>query len=291
MVSLLISHLSLSFTQPTLLVGIVCGLSPPKIVADLSTMDPESSRAFAERISRDVPGCFLLDSPVSGSTLSVQKGLAVFMVGGRDEDFQRIRPILLDLGSRATHLGGNGKGLALKLAINVNLAIQMQGLSEGLVLAEKAGIRTADALDVFLHSAVASPMVLYRGPFIAQLPQPAWFSCEMMQKDVQLALSLSRQVSEEGERNVSKGFWKGEMSVCVGKEELKVEWGNGSFFLISTHTQVNAPLPLTSAVSQSLTCASAIGYGEEDMAALYHVAAQMAGTRPPTHPPTHENAE
>jgi 3-hydroxyisobutyrate dehydrogenase-like beta-hydroxyacid dehydrogenase len=157
-------------------------------------MDPEASRTFALRLSEKVKGARMLDCPVSGSTLTVQLGKAVFMVGGKGEDFEKILPLLLDLGCKATHVGDNGKGLVLKLAVNVNLAIQMQGLSEGVVLAEKAGIARSAALDVFLHSAVASPMVQYRGPFINQLPHPAWFSCDMMQKDMELALQLSRQV-------------------------------------------------------------------------------------------------
>lgn len=112
-----------------------------------------------------------------------------------------------DMGCKATHVGDNGMGLALKLAINTNLAVQMQALSEGVVLAEKAGIPRDVALDVFLHSAVASPMygAPARGPFMAHLPQPAWFSCTIIQ-DMELALSLSRQVrhEKEGRRNVKE---------------------------------------------------------------------------------------
>lgn len=183
---------SVLFTPET---GVVSGLSAGKLVVEMSTMDPHQSEQFARQVSEACPGARMVDSPISGSSLTVAQGKASFMVGADVAgDFDRVQPILLDIGARCQHVGGNGRGAALKLALNLNLAIQMQGLSEGLLLAEKSGVPRDVALSVFASSAVASPMIVYRGPFTLQLPQHPLFSCEMMKKDLDLALALGHKV-------------------------------------------------------------------------------------------------
>jgi 3-hydroxyisobutyrate dehydrogenase-like beta-hydroxyacid dehydrogenase len=82
----------------------------------------------------------------------------------------------------------------MKIAINLSLAVQMMAFSEGVLLAEKSGIARETAVDVLTHSAVASPMIQYRGPFVLQQPKEAWFDVNMMQKDMLLALELGRQL-------------------------------------------------------------------------------------------------
>jgi 3-hydroxyisobutyrate dehydrogenase-like beta-hydroxyacid dehydrogenase len=82
----------------------------------------------------------------------------------------------------------------MKIATNLSLAVQMLAFSEGVLLAEKSGIARETAVDVLTHSAVASPMIQYRGPFVLQQPQEAWFDVNMMQKDVLLALEMGRQL-------------------------------------------------------------------------------------------------
>jgi 3-hydroxyisobutyrate dehydrogenase-like beta-hydroxyacid dehydrogenase len=93
-----------------------------------------------------------------------------------------------------THVGDNGLALAMKIAVNLSLAVQMMAFSEGVLLAEKSGIARETAVDVLTHSAVASPMIQYRGPFVLQQPEEAWFDVNMMQKDMLLALELGRQL-------------------------------------------------------------------------------------------------
>lgn len=112
------------------------------------------------------------------------------MVGGREETFEKVKPILLDIGPKVTHVGGNGQALVLKIASNLSLAVQMLAFSEGILLAEKSGISREIAVDVLTNSAIGSPMVKYRGPFVIKLPVEAWFNVNMMQKDVLLALEL-----------------------------------------------------------------------------------------------------
>ena len=116
------------------------------------------------------------------------------MVGGRPETFERVKPLLLDLGPKVTHVGENGLALVMKIATNLSLAVQMLAFSEGVLLAEKSGIKRETAVDVLTHSVIGSPMVQYRGPFVLKMPDEAWFNVNMMQKDMQLALELGRQV-------------------------------------------------------------------------------------------------
>jgi 3-hydroxyisobutyrate dehydrogenase-like beta-hydroxyacid dehydrogenase len=91
-------------------------------------------------------------------------------------------------------VGGNGQALVLKIASNLSLAVQMLAFSEGVLLAEKSGISREIAVDVLTNSAIGSPMVKYRGPFVIRLPEEAWFNVDMMQKDMLLALELGRKL-------------------------------------------------------------------------------------------------
>ncbi len=172
--------------------GILSGLRPGKVFVDMSTVSPEVSRALAERVRQQ--GADMVDSPVSGSVITLQHGKLSIMVGGRRETLERVRPILEDIGPKVTHVGDNGLALAMKIAINLSLAVQMLAFSEGVLLAEKSGIARATAVDVLVHSAIASPMVQYRGPFVLKQPDEAWFDVNMMQKDMLLALEMGRRL-------------------------------------------------------------------------------------------------
>jgi 3-hydroxyisobutyrate dehydrogenase-like beta-hydroxyacid dehydrogenase len=93
-----------------------------------------------------------------------------------------------------TYVGDNGLALVLKIATNLSLAVQMLAFCEGILLAEKSGIARETAVDVLTHSAIASPMVQYRGPFVLKMPDEAWFDVNMMQKDMMLALEMGRHL-------------------------------------------------------------------------------------------------
>ena len=172
--------------------GVIAGMSARKIYVDMSTVSPAVSRALAARVREK--GGDMMDAPVSGSVITLEQGKISVMVGGRAETFERVQPILLDLGPKVTHVGENGLALVLKIASNLSLAVQMLAFSEGVLLAEKSGIARETAVDVLTHSVMGSPMVQYRGPFVLQMPDEAWFSVNMMQKDMLLALELGRQL-------------------------------------------------------------------------------------------------
>jgi 3-hydroxyisobutyrate dehydrogenase-like beta-hydroxyacid dehydrogenase len=172
--------------------GILAGLGPGKVYVDMSTVSPAASRALAERVAeRDA---VMLDAPVSGSVITLEQGKLSVIVGGDEAAFERVLPILRDIGPTVTRVGGNGQAVLMKIATNLSLAVQMLAFSEGVLLAEKGGISREDAVQVLTNSAIASPMVKYRGPFVLEMPDEAWFDCNMMQKDMVLALDLGREL-------------------------------------------------------------------------------------------------
>ena len=171
--------------------GILAGLTAEKIWIDLSTVSPQVSRELAQRVKER--GAALLDAPVSGSVPQVQTGTLTIMVGGDEHAFARVEPILRELGT-PTHIGENGQGLVLKLAINISLAVQMLAFAEGLLLAERAGIDRRKAVEVMTQSPIGSPMLKARADLVLDLPGEAWFDVGLMQKDIVLALDTARQL-------------------------------------------------------------------------------------------------
>ena len=181
--------------------GVLAGLSRGKLFVDMSTVGVATSRSLAAKVREK--GADMLDAPVSGSVATLKVGRMSLIVGGRRESFERVKPLLEDFsdqpaaggqGPKVTYVGENGLALVMKIATNSNLAVQMLAFSEAVLLAEKSGIPRKTAVDVLTHSAIASPMVQYRGPFVLKLPETAWFDVNMMQKDMLLALELGRQV-------------------------------------------------------------------------------------------------
>jgi len=172
--------------------GILAGLAPGKVYVDQSTASPDNTRALAARVAE--VGADMLDAPVSGSVITLEQGKLSVMVGGDEDVFNRVLPVLEAIGPKVFHVGPNGAAVTIKIASNLQLAVQMLAFSEGVLLAEKSGIPRAKAVEVLLGTVVASPMVTYRGPFVLGQPDEAWFNVNMMQKDMILALELGRQL-------------------------------------------------------------------------------------------------
>lgn len=172
--------------------GILAGLGQGKIYADMSTVSPALSRELAARVS--AKGAKMLDAPVSGSVSTLEEGKLSIMAAGEREAFERARPILEAIGPKVTYVGKNGLAVTMKIATNLSLASQMLAFSEGVLLAEKSGIKRETAVEVLLNSVMASPMIKYRGPFVLKMPEEAWFDVNMMQKDLLLALELGRDL-------------------------------------------------------------------------------------------------
>jgi 3-hydroxyisobutyrate dehydrogenase-like beta-hydroxyacid dehydrogenase len=171
--------------------GIIAGLGAEEIWVDVSTVSPRASRELAERVHER--GAAMLDAPVSGSVPQVQAGTLTIMVGGEENVYARVEPILHSLGT-PTRVGDNGQGLALKLAINISLAVQMLAFAEGLLLAERSGVDRKLSIEVMTQSPIGSPMLKARAPLVLDLPDEAWFDVGLMQKDLVLALDTARQL-------------------------------------------------------------------------------------------------
>ena len=168
--------------------GIVAGLRAGAVFVEMSTVSPALTRELGEAVAqRDAT---MLDAPVSGSTITVEQGQASIVIGGDAAALERVRPYLSVMGPGGlTHVGALGIAKTMKIATNLGLAVQILAFSEAVLLAEKAGVARATAVEALLKSVVASPMLKYRGPFVVgAMPRDAWFNVGMMQKDLQLAL-------------------------------------------------------------------------------------------------------
>jgi 3-hydroxyisobutyrate dehydrogenase len=108
------------------------------LLIDCSTIDVESARTVTA--TAETAGLAVLDAPVSGGTAGAQNGTLTFMVGGTEEAFTRGKSVLEAMGKNIFHAGGPGAGQAVKICNNMMLAINMVGVSEGFLLAEKLGL-------------------------------------------------------------------------------------------------------------------------------------------------------
>jgi 3-hydroxyisobutyrate dehydrogenase-like beta-hydroxyacid dehydrogenase len=172
--------------------GLLDSLQPEAVLIDMSTVDPKVSRQVAEAVRGR--GAHMLDAPVSGSTMLAEQGTLSIMVGGEASIHERVREVLLKIGSRTTHVGPNGAAASLKLAVNIVIGVTMEVLAESIVLAERAGVAPEIAVEVLSNSAVASPFLKYKAPQLLQPLGPAAFTASMMQKDFTLALQMAREL-------------------------------------------------------------------------------------------------
>jgi len=171
--------------------GILAGLAKGKTWVDVSTVSPQLSRELAGRARAQ--NVAMLDAPVSGSVPQVQAGALTIMVGGDETAYGEIEPLLRELGT-PNYVGDNGQGLALKLAINISLAVQMLAFAEGLLLAERSGVDRQRALEIMEASPIGSPMLRARASIILDPPEEAWFDLRFMHKDIELALDTAREL-------------------------------------------------------------------------------------------------
>jgi 3-hydroxyisobutyrate dehydrogenase-like beta-hydroxyacid dehydrogenase len=174
--------------------GIVSGIAKGAIYVDMSTIEPDESRAVAAEFAR--AGAVMLDAPLSGSPVTVKAGQASIMVGGDEAAYERARPVLLAIGPKVTRIGGNGLACQMKIAVNLLLMVEVIAFGEAVALAEKGGVDRAVALDAVLKSVAASPVLGYRGPFIldGKMPEVPLADVTLQQKDMLLALDLGRRL-------------------------------------------------------------------------------------------------
>lgn len=174
--------------------GIIAGLRKDAVYLDMSTIDPDGSRAVAAEFAK--AGLTMMDAPISGTTLTLGQGKASLMVGGDKAAFERVQPVLLAIGPKVTYIGAQGLAVQLKVALNMTLVIEVVGFCEGIALAEKGGVPREVAVDAFLKSVVASPVLNYRAPLILEghISDATYGNVNLQQKDMLLALDLGRKM-------------------------------------------------------------------------------------------------
>lgn len=175
--------------------GILAGLSTGKVYVDMSTVSPKAIRLLAGRVA--ATGAQMLEAPVSGSLPAAESGTLILYVGGNPETLEQVRSVFEQISQKIIYVGDNGQAIAMKIAINLNLPIQLVSLFEGVLLAERSGVPRAAALDGLLNSVAASTAMKYRGPFMIKMPDEVWFSASMMKKDIQIALDLGEETGVE----------------------------------------------------------------------------------------------
>lgn len=174
--------------------GALAGLRPGATLVEMSTVSPAVTREIGEAVAAG--GATMVDAPVSGSTVSVEQGVASVQVGGDAAVVEKVKPYLVAMGPNGvTHVGALGIAKAMKVATNLGVAVQILAFCEAVALAEKSGIPREAAVDALMRSVIASPLVKYRGPFvIGKMAEHVAFPVPMIMKDLQLALDQGRAV-------------------------------------------------------------------------------------------------
>jgi len=171
--------------------GVVAGLRPGSVWADLSTIAPDASVALAERAGD--ADAFFLDCPVSGSPATLAAGRLSVMVGGDRAAFEHVEPVLHTIGPKVIYIGPSGHAILTKIAINLALVTSMTAFAEGVALVEKAGVAREAIVEAALASVIASPVLGYRAPLLLD-DDTVFADVELQQKDLVLAEELARRL-------------------------------------------------------------------------------------------------
>lgn len=171
--------------------GVLAGLRPGTVWADISTIAPDASVALAERVRQT--DAWFLDCPVSGSPATLAAGQMSVMVGGDRAAFDHVSGVLHAIGPKVTYIGPNGQAILTKVAINLALVVSVTALAEGVALVEKAGVDRAAVVDAVLKSVIASPVIGYRAPLLVD-DTAVFADVELQQKDLVLAQDLARRL-------------------------------------------------------------------------------------------------
>jgi 2-hydroxy-3-oxopropionate reductase len=170
--------------------GVAEGLSPGKLVVDMSSISPMETKRFAERVK--ALGCEYLDAPVSGGEVGARNAALTIMVGGSEEAFARARPLLEAMGKNITRVGGNGDGQTCKVANQIMVALHIQAAAEALLFASRAGADPARVRQALLGGFAASRVLEVHGERMLKRTFDPGFRIELHQKDLGLALAGGR---------------------------------------------------------------------------------------------------
>ncbi|MGA8222048.1 MAG: NAD(P)-dependent oxidoreductase [Candidatus Acidiferrales bacterium] len=171
--------------------GAISNLKKGSVLIDSSTVSPELARRTASVC--EGRGVGYLDAPVTGGTWGAEKGELVFMIGGKNEIFERVKPVFSAMGKKFFLLGPNGAGQTVKLAMNLILALQVEALAEALALVTRAGIEGERLVEVMQSSMARAGVLDVKAPLILKNEFPPSFPLRLMHKDIRLALDLAKQ--------------------------------------------------------------------------------------------------
>ena len=172
--------------------GVAAGIAPGAVAVEMSTISPPCARHLAAVVeARDAK---LVDAPAGGSVSTAAAGMLLMIAGGDTDAIEQARPALDPFSSRVAHIGGQGSGAAMKLALNTLVHGLVNSIAEALVLAEGAGVDRLVAYDVFASSPLGSPFFEYRRDWYERPgEQPAIFRLDLAIKDLRLALDLAEE--------------------------------------------------------------------------------------------------
>jgi len=171
--------------------GALGSLRPGSIYIDSSTVSPVLARKIAAACSeRQIA---FLDAPVTGGTWGAEKGELVFMVGGDAQVLEDAEPVFSVMGKRWFHLGPNGAGQTIKLAMNLILALQVDALAEALALVTAAGLQGEKLVEVLQSSMAQAAVLDVKAPLLLKGEYPPSFPLRLMHKDMGLALDLAKE--------------------------------------------------------------------------------------------------
>ncbi|MFE3868745.1 NAD(P)-dependent oxidoreductase [Flavobacterium sp. LS2P90] len=165
--------------------GLLSAASAGKTIINMSTVSPETSRYLNTICNQH--NVHFIDAPVSGSVKPAQDGTLVILVGASDEDFEATKPIFDVLGKIAIHVGEPGVASSAKLAINYLLGLNLQGLAETVLFAEKNGVSKEDMLNIINQGACGNGITNIKTPLILNDSYPAAFAMKHLVKDLRLA--------------------------------------------------------------------------------------------------------
>jgi len=204
--------------------GVERSLRPGMIVVDSSTILPSASKEFAQRIRAH--GADFVDAPITGSKIGAEQGTLVFIVGGRGESVERLKPFFSVMGKQYIHVGEQGLGEAAKIGMNLMIALIYEGFAEALTLTTKLGVPREKLVELVQASMIRSGVTDYKAPSVLKKDYSPNFPLRLMHKDIHLMLDAARaagvalpgleKVDEVYEASVKEGWSDLDYAATIG---------------------------------------------------------------------------
>lgn len=207
--------------------GVEQSLRPGMIVVDSSTILPGASKEFAGRVR--AKGADFVDAPITGSKIGAEQGTLVFIVGGREESVEKLRPLFSVMGKQVIRVGEQGLGEAAKIGMNLMIALIFEGFAEALALTSKLGVPREKLVELIQASMIRSGVTDYKAAFVLKKDYSPNFPLRLMHKDIHLMLEAAKsanvklpgleKVEQVYEASVQEGWRDLDYAATVGMIE------------------------------------------------------------------------